>query len=125
MRNPCLEAALKELDAAGIRDVEQVHGGKHLQLRWQTNGRGLRVYNMPRTPSDWRAVHNTRAGIRRLLRADGLLIEPERAESSAASPAPKVDRITKLERRLQALEDLVRTIQTGGGRAQDQQEKFE
>ena len=41
MRNPCLKAALKELDAAGIRQVEQVNGGKHLQLRWQTNSRAL------------------------------------------------------------------------------------
>jgi hypothetical protein len=38
MRNPCLEVALRELEAVGIRDVEQVRGGKHLQLRWQVNG---------------------------------------------------------------------------------------
>jgi hypothetical protein len=31
MKNDCLEAALHEL--AGIRNVEQTHGGKHLQLR--------------------------------------------------------------------------------------------
>ena len=63
MRNECLAAALPELDAVGIRAVEQVRGGKHLQLRWQVNGCGLRIYNIPVTPSDWRAAHNTRAGI--------------------------------------------------------------
>lgn len=125
MRNPCLEAALKELDAAGIRDVEQAHGGKHLQLRWQVNGHGLRIYSMPKTASDWRAVHNTRAGIRRLLREDGVLIEPERAESASSPPPPKVDRLAELEHRVQALEELVRTIQTGGDHAQDSQEKSE
>ena len=119
MRNPCLEAALKELDAAGVRDVVQASGGKHVQLRWQVDGHGLRIYSLPKTASDWRAVHNTRAGIRRLLREDGMLVEPERAAPPAAPPAPKVDRITELERRLQALEDLVRTIKTGGHHAQD------
>ena len=35
---------------------------------------------MPATPSDWRSVRNTRAGVRRMLREDGLLVEPERAD---------------------------------------------
>ena len=47
MRNPCLEIALRELEAVGIRDVEQVRGGKHWQLRWQVNGHGLRFTPCP------------------------------------------------------------------------------
>ena len=31
-RNECLDAALNELGAAGIRDVEKSFGGKHLQI---------------------------------------------------------------------------------------------
>jgi hypothetical protein len=116
MRNPCLDAALRELDAAGIRDVEQVRGGKHWQLRWQVDGHGLRVYSLPGTPSDWRSPHNTRADIRRMLREDGVLTAPERAEPPPP-PTPKQDRFTEIERRLQALEDLVRAIQTGGKHA--------
>ena len=73
MRNPCLQVALRELDAAGIRDVTQVRGGKHWQLHWRVNGHGLRIYSLPGSPSDWRAPHNTRADIRRMLREDGLL----------------------------------------------------
>jgi hypothetical protein len=38
MKNSCLAAALQEVDAARIRDVERAYGGKHLQLRWQVNG---------------------------------------------------------------------------------------
>jgi hypothetical protein len=114
MRNPCLEVALRELEAVGIRDVEQVRGGKHLQLRWQVNGHGLRIYSLPGTPSDWRSSHNVRAEIRRMLREDGLLVAPERSEPTPA-PTPKPDRLVELERRMQALEDLVRTIQTQGG----------
>ena len=49
MRNPCLEIALRELEAVGIRDVEQVRGGKHWQLRWRVNEHELRVYSLPGT----------------------------------------------------------------------------
>lgn len=113
MRNPCLEIALRELAAVGIRDVEQARGGKHWQVRW-SNGHGLRIYSLPGTPGDWRSPHNVRADIRRMLREDGLLVTPERPEPTP-TPTPKPDRLVELERRMQALEDLVRTIQTRGG----------
>ena len=45
MRNPCLDAALEEFEAAGVRDVQQVRGGKHLQLRWQVSGQAARVFH--------------------------------------------------------------------------------
>jgi hypothetical protein len=117
MRNPCLEAVLRELEAVGIRDVEQIHGGKHWQVRWRVNGHGLRVYSVPCSPSDWRSPYNARAQVRRLLREDGILTAPERPASIATppSPAPKPDRIAELERRVQALEDLVCTIQSATG----------
>jgi hypothetical protein len=122
VRNPCLEVALRELDAAGIRDVEQVRGSKHLQLRWQVNGHGLRVYSVPGTPGDWRSSHNVRADIRRLLREDGVLAAPERAEPPPSPPAPKPDRLAELERRVEALEEFVRTMQAGGCHGQESQE---
>ena len=122
MRNPCLEAVLRELEAVGIRDVEQIHGGKHWQLRWRVNGHGLRIYNVPCSPSDWRSPHNARAQVRRLLREDGILVAPERPASTPKPPssAPKPDRIAELERRVQVLEDLVRTILTERGGNQGQ-----
>src|SRR5262245_40487197 len=113
MRNPCLEIALRELEAVGIRNVEQVRGGKHWQLRWQVNGHGPRVYTIPGTPGDWRSPHNVRAEVRRMLREDGLLAAPERLEESTPAPTPKLDRFAQLERRMTMLEELVRTIQTG------------
>ena len=128
MRNPCLEIALRELEAVGIRDVEQVRGGKHWQLRWQVNGRGLRVYSLPGTPSDWRSSHNVRAEVRRMLQEDGLLVTTERPEPAPPSAAPRIDRVTELERqvaaqrallaelkrRVAASEEFIRTIQTAG-----------
>lgn len=99
MKNECLEIALRELGAVGVRDVEQVHGGKHLQLHWQVNGREARFYTLPCTPSDIRSPHNVRADIRRLLREDGVLTTPPK------SPVVKQpDRFTLLERRVAALE---------------------
>lgn len=99
MKNECLAIALRELKAVGVRDIEQVHGGKHLQLRWRVNGPEAQFYTLPCTPGDIRSPHNVRAEIRRLLREDGVLTTP---------PKPLVpkqpDRLTLLERRVAALE---------------------
>ena len=97
MRNACLDAALGELNAAGIRDVAHARGGKHLQIRWQVNG-ATRFYSLPGTPSDHRSVANTRADVRRLLRADGFLVDRE-----PAKPQP-LDRMSRLEQRVAAVE---------------------
>jgi hypothetical protein len=111
MRNECLSAALQELSAAGIRDVKQAYGGKHLQLRWEAvNGAGQRMYSLPLTPSDIRSAANTRADVRRILREDGMLMTAE-----PRTPAPKPpDRVTLLQRqvtdmqqRLSALEQQI------------------
>lgn len=119
MRNPCLEIALRELEAVGIRDVEQVRGGKHWQLRWQVNEHGLRVYTIPGTPGDWRSPHNVRAEIRRMLREDGLLGVPGRPEDPPPASPPNLDRLAARERRLTMRVDLVATIQPGGGQGYD------
>ena len=38
MKNACLEIALRELEAVGVRDIERTHGGRHVQLRWRVHG---------------------------------------------------------------------------------------
>jgi hypothetical protein len=101
VKNDCLQAALAELEAVGIRDIIVAQGGKHPQVQWHVNGGGLRVYSLPGTPSDHRSSRNVRAEIRRILRQDGLIELP----SPKPKPAPqKVDRITALERRVAELE---------------------
>ncbi len=108
MKNECLEIALRELKAVGVRDIEQVRGGKHLQLRWRVNGHEARFYTLPCTPSDIRSSHNVRAEIRRLLREDGVL------STTPKPPVPKQpDRFTILERRVAALERDVHQLTTG------------
>lgn len=114
MKNPCPENALRELEAAGIRNVERAVGGKHLQLRWQVIGGPLRMYVLPLTPGDHRAVPNTRAGIRRRLREDGVLVEhvkPAPAESEPKSGLT-VQRLADIERRLAEIEPYLSILET-------------
>jgi hypothetical protein len=75
--NTCLDAALAELEAVGIRDYQLARGGKHLQLRWTVAGHNMRMLTLPVSPSDWRSPHNTRRDMRKLLRLDGLLDMPQ------------------------------------------------
>jgi hypothetical protein len=46
------------------------NGGKHLRVRWFDHGRRYTLY-VPSTPSDHRTRLNSRAVLRRILRANG------------------------------------------------------
>jgi hypothetical protein len=61
-RNVCIDVVTAELRAVGIT-YEIAHGGKHPQVHFSINGM-RRFYVVPRTPSDWRAAQNARAGVR-------------------------------------------------------------
>jgi hypothetical protein len=101
MKNECLDAALEVLREAGVHGASVARGGKHLQVQWQVNGRP-RFYVVSGTPSDVRSVANTRADMRRMLRADGLLLEEENG-------TPKPTRLS-LEQRVQRLEAWVQQL---------------
>jgi hypothetical protein len=98
MSNPELAAAVAELESAGIRDYTVAKGSRHIQVRWKVNG-SPRVYTLSSTPSDVRGAANTRAGVRRLLRADELI-------QRSAPAAPREERLT-LEQRVKRLEALI------------------
>jgi hypothetical protein len=101
VKNPCLDAALAELEAHGIRDVVVARGSKHPQLRFRVNGGGWRVFSLPGTPSDHRSPQNTRRDLKQFLRECGVP-EPERTHKSL--PPKRPDRLTRLEQRVAALE---------------------
>ena len=113
-RNDCIDAALAELEAYGIREVERAVGGKHLQLRWRVNGGPMRMYVLPLTPGDHRAALNTRAGVRRLLREDGVLTEPAKRQPITAKVTEPTaqQRLTALERRIVDVEQRLATLET-------------
>jgi len=46
------------------------NGGKHMRVRWFDHGRRFTLY-IPASPSDHRARLNSRAVLKRILRANG------------------------------------------------------
>jgi hypothetical protein len=106
--NTCLAAAIDELSLAGVRDVRHAPGGKHRQLGWLSQDGSPRFYNVSvGPPSDSRSIANTRANIRRILKADGMLVD-------RTPPAPRqLSQIEKLEQRLAALELEVAQLRNG------------
>jgi hypothetical protein len=74
-------------------------GGKHVQIR-RVNACGVaRMFTAPSTPSDYRSVDNCRAGVRRILREDGM-----RPAAESKPPPRQLSRIELLERRVAELE---------------------
>ena len=62
--NDCLIAVVEELRAAGVPyNVDMSR--KHIRVRFGRNFEKVRIVS--RTPSDWRAAKNERAGVRRAL----------------------------------------------------------
>jgi hypothetical protein len=110
MRNDCIDAAIAELEANGIRDVVIAHGGKHPQLRFKINGGAQHIFAVSGTPSDHRSAANTRRDLRKLLRDAGVLAPPEPKPPPVKTP----DRLSLLEQRVAALERLMRTLPRGG-----------
>jgi hypothetical protein len=99
-RNECVDAAILALKEAGVFDPLVVPGAKHLQVRWPHGG-GMRFYVLPSTPSDRRAPANTRAGIRKILKADGRIKEPAPVERPPPPRPPSLaERVEQLEREL-------------------------
>jgi hypothetical protein len=68
-RNECLDIVIDELNAAGFDfDIRQ---GRHHKVVFVLGGK-RRIIVASRTPSDHRAATNTRAFVRRVLRAEGV-----------------------------------------------------
>ena len=94
MRNEVLSAILDELRLAGVKPTV-TSGSKHWQVWWAGPDGQPRIVGAAVTPSDRRAPYQARAEVRRILRGDGMLNEPE------ARPAPReAQPIEKLEHRI-------------------------
>jgi hypothetical protein len=103
VRNPCIDAAIAALKEVGVHDFQFVRGGKHLQVRWSHRG-AQRFYALPGTPSDWRSPLNVRSDIRKMLRSDGLIKDPEPVERPQPPRPPTLEqRVTRLERLIEKL----------------------
>jgi hypothetical protein len=71
VKNAELAAVLAELDAHGVQ-YEVRCGGKHLRVVWEIRQHRRRTTIVGHTSSDWRAVKNARAHVRRQLREEGV-----------------------------------------------------
>src|SRR6185312_8378296 len=82
-RNECVDVALSELSKYGLTGRVESRG-KHLEVSWVYQGVS-RFVTVSATPSDRRSVLNTRADVRRTLRAQG--VEPLPAKVIAVQKA--------------------------------------
>ena len=88
--NPCLEAVVHELRAAGIRDFRVLRRGRrHLQVRWSGNGT-TRMVVVSATPSGPRAAWAARGDVRRLLRQDGMILRQGGPPKPVAGASSKI-----------------------------------
>jgi hypothetical protein len=109
MRNPCLTAALDELETAGVRDVTVARtGGGHYQIRYTVREHDHRILGVSSTPSDVNAPNQVRRQIRKALRTDGLLVEERKPKASPVRQPSQLEvltqRVAALEQRLAKLE---------------------
>jgi hypothetical protein len=82
-------------------------------VRWQVGGE-LRFYTVASSGSDWRGPKNVRAEVRRMLRADGLLVAPEKADPAPNRPS-RFDPRAEIEELKQRIAQLELRLNSGGG----------
>ena len=90
--------------------------GKHIAVAWTYKGKPRTLF-CARTPSDYRAMLNQRAELRRMLRADGTtrtvsqVLSLDHALSAPKDPPPRPDRLVTLERTIDTLVDMMAELQ--------------
>src|SRR3954462_8944227 len=88
--NELTDIALNELKQHNIKGQLRDTNGGHIEIAWQVvPEKEVRKIVVAKTTSDWRSRINTRAEVRRLLRADNVTLKME---------APKKPAKVKLEK---------------------------
>ncbi len=117
--NELTDIALNELKAHGIKGQLRVTNGGHVEIAWQVvPEKEVRKIVVAKTTSDWRSRMNTRAHVRRLLRADNVTLtqaQPKKAATLKAERAmslpqeimPIPDQVSALRSEVGDLTDLV------------------
>jgi hypothetical protein len=68
-----LKILTAEFQRVGVKFDTRVTGRTHIKLSWQVSpDKERRCYFIPTTSGDGRGWRNARAGVRRMLRADGI-----------------------------------------------------
>ncbi|GAB9186007.1 hypothetical protein [Bradyrhizobium diazoefficiens] len=120
-QNELTEIALSELKAHGIRGHIRDTNGGHIEISWQVvPEKEVRRIIVAKSTSDWRSRMNTRADVRRFLRADNISLkmstQPKKqtqlqAEKAMSLPQPDVlpipDQIAAMRGEMSDLSELV------------------
>ncbi|MHC2884024.1 hypothetical protein [Bradyrhizobium barranii] len=84
--NELTEIAVNELKAHGIKAHLRDTNGGHIEIAWQVvPEKEVRKIVVAKSTSDWRSRMNTRADVRRLLRADN--VSPKMSQEKPKKPA--------------------------------------
>ncbi|MHC2582251.1 hypothetical protein ACVI1J_005572 [Bradyrhizobium diazoefficiens] len=120
--NELTEIAINELKAHGIKAQLRDTNGGHIEIAWQVvPEKEVRKIVVAKTTSDWRSRLNTRADVRRLLRADNVSLKmsqekPKKptqlqAEKAMSLPQPDVlpvpDQVAAMRSEMADLSELV------------------
>lgn len=107
-RNEALDFVTAELKARNIRYETQTNGANHIEIRWQTTpDKEVRRYFVPATPSDHRGRLNARAEVRRMLKQDGVKLEPEHGPRK---PATLLARALDLPKPTEPIPDQIKAL---------------
>lgn len=81
---------LNELKLHGVKGLTRDTNGGHIEIAWQVvPEKEVRRVFVAKTASDWRARMNTRAGVRKLLRADNVVLKAQNEKPQKPKPLAK------------------------------------
>jgi hypothetical protein len=119
-QNELTDIALNELKAHGIKGHLRDTNGGHIEITWQVvPEKEVRQLFVAKTTSDWRSRMNTRANVRKMLRADNVTLKmqekPKKPHHQALTKAlsiptevtPIPDQIAAMRSELADLTELV------------------
>ncbi|UEM11989.1 hypothetical protein J4G43_047370 [Bradyrhizobium barranii subsp. barranii] len=88
--NELTEIALNELKLHGVKGQTRDTNGGHIEIAWQVvPEKEVRRVFVAKTASDWRARMNTRAEVRKLLRADNVTLKAQNEKPEKPKPLTK------------------------------------
>ncbi|MHC2277344.1 hypothetical protein ACVME8_003955 [Bradyrhizobium diazoefficiens] len=81
---------LNELKLHGVKGLTRDTNGGHIEIAWQVvPEKEVRRVFVAKTASDWRARMNTRAEVRKLLRADNVVLKAQNEKPQKPKPLAK------------------------------------
>ncbi|WP_063685492.1 hypothetical protein [Bradyrhizobium stylosanthis] len=108
--NELTEIALNELKLHGVKGQTRDTNGGHIEIAWQVvPEKEVRRVFVAKTASDWRARMNTRAEVRKLLRADNVTLKAQNQRPEKPKPLtkalelPQPDAVVPLPDQMKAL----------------------